>query len=91
MRFQQMTKRVQVNHTYITHSHQMSWLKTTLESVAAKGKSMAGAVAYGALKKIGSLLGPGAAPAVRTDATAGLIKDFQAAVSGVGTENNKYP
>ena len=66
----------------------MSWLKTTLESVAAKGKSMAGAVADGALKKIGSLLGPGAAPAVRMDAAAGTIKDFQAAVSGVGTENN---
>ncbi len=68
----------------------MSWFKNTLESVAAKGKSMAGAVADVTLKKIGSLLGPGAAPAVRMDAAAGIIKDFQAAVSGVGTENNKY-
>ena len=54
----------------------MSWLKT-LESVAAKGKSMAGAVADGTLKKIGSILGPGAAPAVRIDAGIDLIKDFQ--------------
>ena len=64
----------------------MSWLKNKLESVAAKGKSMAGAVADGTLKKIGSILGPGAAPAVRIDATVDLIKDFQAAVSGVGAD-----
>ncbi len=64
----------------------MSWLKTKLESVAARGKSMAGAVADGTLKKIGSILGPGAAPAVRIDATVDLFKDFQAAVSGVGPE-----
>jgi hypothetical protein len=69
----------------------MSWLKTTLESVAVEGKSMAGAAAVGTLKKIGSLLSPGAAPAVRTDAVAGLIKDFQAAFSGVGTGNNNAP
>ena len=70
-----------------THpSHQMSWFKNTLETVAAKGKSMAGAVADGTLKKLGTLLGPGAAPAVRIDATIDLIKDFQAAVSGVGVE-----
>ncbi len=66
--------------------HQMSWFKNTLETVAAKGKSMAGAVADGTLKKLGTLLGPGAAPAVRIDATIDLIKDFQAAVSGVGVE-----
>ena len=64
----------------------MSWLKSKLESVAAKGKSMAGAVADGTLKKIGSILGPGAAPEVRIDATVDLIKDFQAAVSGVVAE-----
>jgi hypothetical protein len=64
----------------------MSWLKNKLESVAAKGKSIAGAVADGTLKKIGSILGPGAAPAVRIDATVDLIKDFQAAVSGVGAD-----
>ncbi len=64
----------------------MSWLKNTFESVAAKGKSMAGAVADGTLKKIGSILGPGASPAVRIDAAVDLIKDFQAAVSGVGGE-----
>lgn len=64
----------------------MSWLKNTLESVAAKSKYMAGAVADGTLKKIGSMLGPGAAPAVRMDSTIDLIKDFQAAVSGVGIE-----
>ncbi len=47
---------------------------------------MAGAVADGTLKKIGSILGPGAPPAVRIDAAVDLIKDFQAAVSGVGGE-----
>ena len=47
---------------------------------------MAGAVADGTLKKIGSILGPGAPPAVRIDAAVDLIKDFQAAVSGVVAE-----
>jgi hypothetical protein len=61
----------------------MSWLKT-LETVAAKGKSMAGAVADGTLKRIGSILGPGTAPAVRMDALVDLVKDFQAAASGLG-------
>ncbi len=70
MRIQQMTKRVQPRIHHLQSSN-VSWLQNTLEYVAVKGKSMPGAVADGTLKNIGSLLGPGAAPAVRTDATAG--------------------